>query len=75
VCLQVGHGYKIMTVDEWSSRWKKNDAFPECLQCGSKSTKEHHFTQVGREGARGEAPARWRLGALYCCGLMNLESF
>lgn len=46
-CTQVGHGYKVMTVDEWSARWKTNEAFPECLQCGSKNTKEHHFMQVG----------------------------
>ncbi len=46
--LQVGHGFRVMTVDEWSARWKKNEAWPECLQCGSKNTKEHHFTQVGR---------------------------
>lgn len=51
VCLQVGHGYRVMTVEEWSARWKKNEAWPECLQCGSKNTKEHHFTQVeGRVG-------------------------
>ena len=42
----VGHGYKIMTVDEWAKRWKRNDDFPDCQSCGSKNTKEHHFTQV-----------------------------
>lgn len=42
----VGYGYKIMSVDEWSARWKRNDDFPECLNCGSKNTKEHHFTQA-----------------------------
>lgn len=42
----IGHGYKIMTVDEWAGRWKRNDDFPECLNCNSKNTKEHHFTQV-----------------------------
>ena len=42
----VGYGYKIMTVDEWSSRWKRNDDFPDRLNCGSKNTKEHHFTQA-----------------------------
>jgi hypothetical protein len=42
----VGYGYKIMSVNEWSSRWKNNDDFPECLSCGSKNTKEHHFTQA-----------------------------
>lgn len=24
----IGHGYKIMTVDEWSARWKRNEDFP-----------------------------------------------
>lgn len=42
----VGYGYKVMSVAEWSARWKRNDDFPECLGCGSKNTKEHHFTQV-----------------------------
>ena len=42
----VGHGFKIMTVDEWAKRWKRNDDFPDCLACGSSSTKEHHFTQA-----------------------------
>lgn len=36
-----------MTVDEWSSRWKRNDDFPECLHCGSAShTRECHFVQT-----------------------------
>lgn len=43
----VGHGYKIMSVKEWAARWKQNEAYPECLVCGSHNTKEHHFTQVG----------------------------
>ena len=42
----IGHGYKIMTVDEWAYRWKRNDDFPECMACGSTNTKEHHFIQV-----------------------------
>ncbi len=42
----VGHGYKIMPVSEWSHRWKRNDDFPDCLNCKSTNTKEHHFTQV-----------------------------
>ena len=42
----VGSGLKIMTVDEWTSRWKRNDRFPECLACGSTATKEHHFMQT-----------------------------
>ena len=49
-CEQVGHGYRVMSVDEWAARWKRNDAWPECLQCGGKNTKEHHFTQVGGGG-------------------------
>ena len=51
----VGYGYKIMSVDEWSARWKQNEDFPECLNCGSKNTKEHHFTQV-----REYAASVWR---------------
>lgn len=43
----VGFGYKIMSVAEWSARWKRNDDFPDCLNCGSLNTKEHHFIQVG----------------------------
>ena len=36
-----------MTVDEWSSRWKCNDDYPECLHCGSStSTRECHFVQT-----------------------------
>jgi hypothetical protein len=35
----IGAGLKIMTVDEWSSRWGRNDKFPDCLACGSTSTK------------------------------------
>ena len=42
----VGHGFKIMTLDEWARRWKRNDDFPDCLACRSSNTKEHHFTQV-----------------------------
>lgn len=42
----VGHGYKVMSVKEWAARWKPNEAYPDCLNCGSHSTKEHHFTQV-----------------------------
>ena len=42
----VGHGFKIMAVDEWAKRWKRNDDFPDCLACGNSNTKEHHFTQV-----------------------------
>lgn len=42
----VGSGLKCMTIDEWSCRWKQNDRFPECLACGSESTKEHHFMQT-----------------------------
>jgi hypothetical protein len=48
----VGHGYKVMTVEEWASRWKKNDAFPECLHCGGTATKEHAFTQTWCRGKK-----------------------
>ena len=41
-----GHGYKIMTVDEWSARWKRNEDFPKCLNCDGSNTKEHHFIQT-----------------------------
>ena len=42
----IGDGYKVMTFDEWSANWKRNDDFPDCLCCGSKNTKEHHFVQI-----------------------------
>jgi hypothetical protein len=48
----VGHGFKIMTVDEWAARWKKNEAFPECLNCGGTNTKEHAFTQTWCRGKK-----------------------
>ena len=41
-----GEGYKVMTVDEWSSRWKPNPDYQECLACGSMNTREHHFQQT-----------------------------
>jgi len=43
---------KIMTVAEWTSRWKQNDRFPDCLACGSTNTKEHHFTQTWCRGKK-----------------------
>lgn len=48
----VGSGLKCMTIDEWSCRWKQNDRFPECLACGSESTKEHHFMQTWCRGKK-----------------------
>ena len=48
----VGSGLKIMTVDEWTSRWKRNDRFPECLACDSTATKEHHFMQTWCRGKK-----------------------
>jgi hypothetical protein len=48
----LGSGMKIMTVAEWTSRWKQNDRFPDCLACGSTSTKEHHFTQTWCRGKK-----------------------
>jgi len=41
-----------MTVEEWASRWKKNEAFPECLHCGGAATKEHAFTQTWCRGKK-----------------------
>ena len=55
----VGHGYRIMSVDEWSARWKANEAFPDCLRCGGKRTKEHHFTQTWCRGKK-----RWESESL-----------
>jgi len=48
----IGSGLKIMTVDEWSSRWKPNERFPDCLSCGSTNTKEHHFQQSWCRGKK-----------------------
>jgi len=48
----LGSGMKIMTVSEWTSRWKQNDRFPDCLACGSTNTKEHHFTQTWCRGKK-----------------------
>jgi hypothetical protein len=42
----VGQGYRVMSVDEWAARWKRNDDFPLCLKCEGTNTKEHYFTQV-----------------------------
>ena len=55
----IGHGFKIMSVDEWAARWKKNEAFPECLHCGSTNTKEHAFTQTWCRGKK-----KWEAEAL-----------
>lgn len=41
----VGNGMRIMTIDEWAARWKRNDDLPDCLACGSLNTKEHFFNQ------------------------------
>merc|ERR1711879_404631 len=48
----MGSGFKIMTVEEWSARWKPNDDFRACLQCGSDHTKEHHFIQTWCRGKK-----------------------
>jgi hypothetical protein len=48
----VGAGMKIMTVDEWISRWKPKERFPDCLSCGSTNTKEHHFSQTWCRGKK-----------------------
>eukprot|EP00873_Tetraselmis_striata_P005537 jgi/Tetstr1/425801/TSEL_001584.t1 len=41
----LGNGMKIMTIEEWAARWKRNEDLPDCLACGSLNTKEHAFTQ------------------------------
>eukprot|EP00887_Chlorella_sp_A99_P003648 scaffold7.g3648.t1 len=67
----VGHGYKIMTVDEWSARWKRNEAFQECLQCGGKNTKEHHFTQTWCRGKK-----KWESECLCLdCHMFSFRSY
>ena len=43
---------KIMTVDEWSQYWKRNEDYPDCLACGSLNTKEHHFIQTWCRGKK-----------------------
>ncbi|KXZ42058.1 hypothetical protein GPECTOR_214g440 [Gonium pectorale] len=50
----IGSGYKVMSVQEWSARWKRNDDFPTCLaeECGSIDTREHYFTQTWCRGKR-----------------------
>ncbi|GIL82954.1 hypothetical protein Vretifemale_11645, partial [Volvox reticuliferus] len=50
----IGSGYKVMSVAEWSSRWKRNEDFPTCLaeDCGSTDTREHYFTQTWCRGKR-----------------------
>jgi len=47
-----GAGMKIMTIEEWSYHWKRNDRFPDCLICGSTNTKEHHFEQTWCRGKK-----------------------
>lgn len=42
-----GSGYRVMSVDEWSARFRRSEEFPACLACESSNTKEHAFTQVG----------------------------
>ncbi len=63
----------MMSVDEWSARWKQNEAFQECLQCGSKSTKEHHFTQARVVAAVGEGTLRlvWCFAEAVLCLLIG----
>ncbi|GAX73094.1 hypothetical protein CEUSTIGMA_g547.t1 [Chlamydomonas eustigma] len=48
----VGSGYRVMTVEEWANRWKRNEDFPECLSCGGGRTKEHFFTQTWCRGRK-----------------------
>ena len=47
-----GHGMKVMTVEEWSRHWKRNDDLKSCLACGSLNTKEHHFIQTWCRGKK-----------------------
>jgi hypothetical protein len=67
----VGHGYKIMTVEEWAARWKKNDDFPDCLSCGSLNTKEHHFIQVTSFVKNHESPVKGRHHCRYSVGVLH----
>jgi len=48
----IGEGQKIMTFEEWSRGWKRNDDFPDCARCGGTRTKEHHFVQVWCRGKK-----------------------
>ncbi|PNH11362.1 hypothetical protein TSOC_001752 [Tetrabaena socialis] len=50
----LGNGFKVMSVAEWSARWKSNPDFPGCLAegCGSGDTREHYFTQTWCRGKR-----------------------
>ncbi|KAG2496286.1 hypothetical protein HYH03_005519 [Edaphochlamys debaryana] len=50
----IGSGYKVMSVAEWSGRWKRNEDFPACLapECGGSDTREHYFTQTWCRGKR-----------------------
>eukprot|EP00210_Caulerpa_lentillifera_P005308 g5071.t1 len=48
----IGEGFKVMTVEEWSDRWKVNEDFPICLHCGSTNTREHHFVQTWCRGKK-----------------------
>lgn len=42
-----------MTIDEWSARWKRNDDFAQCANCGSTTaTREHHFVQTWCRGKK-----------------------
>ncbi|KAK3266984.1 hypothetical protein CYMTET_24425 [Cymbomonas tetramitiformis] len=55
----LGQGFKIMTVNEWSAAWKRNNDFPDCLSCGGKHTVEHHFSQTWTRGKK-----KWESEAL-----------
>lgn len=48
----VGQGYKVMTIEEWCARWKRNEDYPDCAACGSDNTKEHHFSQSWCRGKK-----------------------
>lgn len=67
----IGHGFKVMTVDEYTALWKRNDDFPDCLACGGMNTKEHHFVQTWCRGLR-----RWESETLCLdCHMFSWRSY
>lgn len=44
---------QLMTIEEWSARWKPNPDFPDCGNCGlAAHTREHHFVQTWCRGKK-----------------------
>lgn len=67
----IGHGLKVMAVEEYTALWKRNDDFPDCLACGSLNTKEHHFVQTWCRGLK-----RWESEALCLdCYMFSWRSY